>query len=182
MRMTKTAGIHAWRGLRMAAVASLLAVGLGAGCKTENLRERPKPAQLNFRWADGSRVQSLILVTVNGLPFKSLTKYWNPWERSQTVGLTLGNHELVVRLPQEVIDFGYKEVRKKNQWVVRVKLTEPGNYTAFLDMDSELVPVAADADGTRVDVAPPVADPRGTPGVTNLPPAPSTVPVAPSVM
>jgi hypothetical protein len=182
MRMMKTSGNHGWRGVRMALVAVLLAVGLGAGCKTENLRERPEPAQLAFRWADGSRVESLILVNVNGLPFKSLTKYWNSWERSQTVGLTLGGHDLIVRLPQEVIDFGYKEVRKKNQWVVRAKLTAPGNYTAYLDLDSELTPVVSDDTGERVDVAPPVGDPRGTPGVTNAPPATSTVPLPTPVM
>jgi hypothetical protein len=159
----------------VAAAAAFLGMLGPAGCRTENMREMPRPCRLAVRWADGGRIGNLILVSINGLPFKSLTKAINQWERSQTVALPQGSHVLVVRLPKDVVRFEYYEVRRKTEWTIRVQLQNAGAYTAFLDPDSDEVTATSDEDGSRVDVAPPpipAADQKAPPSPTNAPSAP----------
>jgi hypothetical protein len=165
-----------WRAWSLALLAVLLGVGVGGGCRTkENMRELARPATLSYRWADGRPVPSLILVSVNTMPYKSITRKWNQWERSQAIDMPLGTHNLVVRLPQEFINFGYKEVRRKSQWSLQIQMAKPGDYTAYIDPDSDLVTAVFDDDGTRVDIPPPpppAVDPASQPSEAKKPQAP----------
>lgn len=149
--------------------AALLGLGLfAAGCRSKSAMEVPSPAILGVRWADGSRIDDLVLVSMNGLPYKSLSGAWPTWKREKTVPLSLGSHTLEVRLPYRVTQYGYKEVRNTKGWTIRVLLKTSGSYTAFLDPDSDAVTAKSDKDGTSVDIVLPTADAAALPA-TNAP-------------
>ncbi len=171
--MRRNAASAARWGLMAMGVA--VALGLsGAGCRTR-LETLPNPAMLTVRWADGSPISDLMLISVNGLPYNSLRGAWKSWKRNQSVPLPLGKHTIGVRRPHRVTEFGYKEVRKAPLWTIRAEIAVPGDYTAFLDPDSTTVRVLRNADGARVDFELPTADTAAGPK-TN---APATGPASP---